>query len=50
VCVSVSASRSRTWTFQRTSHVNYPEIKTHKLAEQMGRHTHNPTREEYGST
>jgi hypothetical protein len=32
-----------------TSHVNYPEIKTFKLAEQKGSYTPNPTRKEYGS-
>jgi hypothetical protein len=32
-----------------TSHANHPEIKTYKLAEQTGRYTPNPTREEYGS-
>jgi hypothetical protein len=48
-CVSRSASRSRSWTFQGTSHVNYLVIKTYKLAEQTGSYTPNPTREEYGS-
>ena len=32
-----------------TSHVNYPVIKTFKLAEQKGRYTPKPTWEEYGS-
>jgi len=50
VCVSVSASRSRSWAFQGTSHVNYPVIKTFKLAEQKGSYTPKPTREEYVST
>jgi len=48
-CVSVSASRSRSWTFQETSRVNYPEIKTYNIAEQMGSYTPQPTREMYGS-
>jgi hypothetical protein len=30
-----------------TSHVNYPVIKTFKLAEQKGSYTPNPTRKEY---
>ena len=47
--VSVSASLSRSWTFQGTSHVNYLVIKSYKLAEQTGSYTPNPTREEYGS-
>jgi len=49
VCVSVSASRSRSWTFQGTSHINYLVIKTYKLAQQTGSYTPNPTWEEYGS-
>jgi len=48
-CVSVSANRSRSWTFQSTSHVNYPVTKIYNLAEQTGSSTHNPTGEEYGS-
>ena len=43
MCVSVSASRSRSWSFQGTSHVNYLVIKTYKLAEQTGSYTPNPT-------
>jgi len=39
MCVGVSASRSRLWTFQATSHANYPVIKTFKLAEQKGSYT-----------
>ena len=47
VCVSVSACRSRSWTFKWTSHVNYLVIKTYKLPEQTGSYMPNPTREEY---
>jgi len=31
------------------SHENYLVIKTYKLAEEMGSHMPNPTREEYSS-
>jgi hypothetical protein len=35
--------------FSGTSHLNYPVIKTFKLAEQKGSYTPDPTREEYDS-
>jgi len=48
VWISVSASRSRSWAFQRLP-TFYPVIKTFKLAELKGSYTPIPTWEEYGS-
>ena len=49
-CVSVSASRSRSWNIQRISHINYPTIMTLKFAGKKGRYKHKLTQAEYGST
>jgi hypothetical protein len=49
MCVSVSASRSPSWTSQGNSHLNYLVKTTYKLAEQKGSYTPNPTQDEYGS-
>ena len=42
-CVSVSACRSRSWTFQETSQVNCLMINTYELAQQRGSYMPNNT-------